>query len=160
MFPGSLPCRSPVELSQPVTAELRSAERCAPIDLNRTTNRPQLQLVADPNSTPFDQDLGQRDLELACHLRHTAIMALLKDAVKDEALIPDAGFGGSRRQRGAPRICASHCRAGGVYFAWAGCEVGGAGPPGFLGGSRASSVQPFERSERDEKSIASQKLIV
>jgi len=61
--------------------------RRAPVDLNRPTDRPQLQLVADANSTSFGERLWQCDLELPRHFSHAPIVASIKDSVKDFALI-------------------------------------------------------------------------
>src|SRR5213594_3245594 len=71
-FASSLPHRGPVEMSQPVPAQLRGVGYCAPVDLNRPAKGPQLQLIADPNSTSLDESLRKRDLKLAGHLRHQA----------------------------------------------------------------------------------------
>jgi len=59
-------------MSQPVLAQLRCVGYCAPVDLNRPAQGPQLQLIADPNSTSLDESLRKRDLKLAGHLRHHA----------------------------------------------------------------------------------------
>jgi hypothetical protein len=78
--------RGLVEVSQPLAPELRSFARGAPINLNRPADCAQLQLVADANPTAADEGLGQCDLELAGHLRHSPILASIKDTVKDQAL--------------------------------------------------------------------------
>jgi hypothetical protein len=75
-------------MSQPVVVQPRRVPSRAPVDLNRSANRPQVQLIADPNSAPIDEHLRQRDLKLAGHLRHGPIISRIKDLVKDWALIP------------------------------------------------------------------------
>jgi len=77
-------------VTQPVAAQLRRVQSRAPVDLNRSANRPQLQLIAHPNSAPIDEGLRQRDLKLAGHLRHGPMISSIKDLVKDFALIPSA----------------------------------------------------------------------
>src|SRR2546426_1985149 len=71
-FASSLPHRGPVEMSQPVPAQLRGVGYRAPVDLNRPAQGPQLQLIADPNSTSLDESLRKGDLKFAGHLRHQA----------------------------------------------------------------------------------------
>jgi hypothetical protein len=61
-----------VEMRHPVPAQLRCVGDRTPVDLNRPANGPQLQLIADPNSTSLDESLRQRDLKFAGHLRHEA----------------------------------------------------------------------------------------
>jgi hypothetical protein len=75
-------------VSQPVAVQLRRVPSRAPVDLNRSANRPQLQLIAHPNSAPINERLRQRDLKLPGHLRHEPIISPIKDLVKDLALIP------------------------------------------------------------------------
>jgi hypothetical protein len=84
---GSLSCRGPIEVSQPVAVQLRRVPSRAPVDLNRSANWPQLQLIAHPNSALIDKRLRQRDLKLAGHLCHGLIVSPIKDRVKDAALI-------------------------------------------------------------------------
>jgi hypothetical protein len=60
------------------------------VDLNRSANRPQLQLIAHSNSAPIGERLRQRDLKLTGHLRdgpdHLTIKTI-KELAKDIALI-------------------------------------------------------------------------
>jgi hypothetical protein len=86
-FAGSLSCRGPVEVSQPVAVQLRRVPSRAPVDLNRSAERPQLQLIAHPDSAPIDERLRQRDLKLTGHLRHGRIISPIKELVKDLPLI-------------------------------------------------------------------------
>jgi hypothetical protein len=67
--------RGAVEVCQPVAAQLRCVVRRAPVDLNRPTDRPQIQVVADANSTSLGKRFWQGDLELARHFRHEPIIA-------------------------------------------------------------------------------------
>jgi hypothetical protein len=83
-----LSCRGSVEVSQPVAVQLRRVPNRAPVDLNRSAHRPQLQLIAHPNSAPIDERLRQRDLKLPGHLRHRRIISLFKELVEDLPLIP------------------------------------------------------------------------
>jgi hypothetical protein len=85
-------------MCQPVTAQLRCVAERAPVDLNRSTNRPQFQVVADANSTPLSERFGQRDLQLSGHFRHEPIIALIKDGVKDLTLIRSRFCTGPRRR--------------------------------------------------------------
>ena|SRR2546427_12790461 len=85
-FAGALAGRGPVEVREPVAAQLRRLARGASVDLYRPTNRPQFQLVADTDPASVGECLWQRDLELAGHLRHGAIVTLIKDCVKDFTL--------------------------------------------------------------------------
>jgi hypothetical protein len=75
------------KVGKPVAGPLGGGLWRATVDLDRMTNRPQLQLVTDPYSATFDQRLWQRDLKLARHLRHGRIIAVVKDSVKDCPLI-------------------------------------------------------------------------
>jgi len=82
----------------------------APVNLNRMTNRPQLQFVTDLYSASFYQRLGQRNLKFARHLCHGVIIALVKDSVKDSALIRGDGHRGRGTRRSAS-LCAGWRRA-------------------------------------------------
>ena len=77
-----------IKVGELVAGPLRFRLWPATVDVNRMTNRPQLQFVTDLYSASFYQRLWQRDLKLARHLRHSVIIALVKDSVKDWTLIP------------------------------------------------------------------------
>jgi hypothetical protein len=72
-----------IKVGKPVAGPLSFGLWRVTVDLNRMTNRPQLQFVTDLYSASFYQRLWQRDLKLARHLRHGVIIALVKDSVKD-----------------------------------------------------------------------------
>jgi hypothetical protein len=83
---------------QPLAAQLRGVAQRAPVNLNRPTDRPQLQLVADANSTSFRERFWQCNLELSSHFGHDPIVASIKDGVKDFAVIDrEAARGRCRR---------------------------------------------------------------
>jgi hypothetical protein len=75
---------------QPVEAPLGRIIVRAPVDLNRLTDRPQLELVADANATLLGECLRQRDLQLPRDFGHEPILAQIKDSVKDTALMKAA----------------------------------------------------------------------
>jgi hypothetical protein len=87
-------------VSQPVAVQLRRVPNRAPVDLNRSAHRPQLQLIAHPNSAPIDESLRQRDLKLPGYLRHQRIISPIKDLVKD--LVKDVALIHCRRM---PVMC-------------------------------------------------------
>jgi hypothetical protein len=85
VFSHALPRRRLVEVCQPGARLLRRVAG-APVDLNRRTNRPQLQFVADANATSFGERLGERDLEFSGYSGHDRSWHRIKDVVKEKSL--------------------------------------------------------------------------
>jgi hypothetical protein len=111
------------------------------------TNRPQLQFVTDLYSASFYQRLWQRDLKLARHLCHGVIIALIKDSVKDSALIRGDGLRGPVESDDSTEIPTSwnvgtneplprvnDCQL----------DVGGSAPRGFLELATLASPHPYK----------------
>jgi hypothetical protein len=87
-FARALSRRRAVEMRQPLATDPGGIAQRPLVDLNRPADRTQLQFVADANATLFGQRLWQGDLQLSGYLGHDSILALVKDDVKDQALIP------------------------------------------------------------------------
>jgi hypothetical protein len=100
--------RGPIEMLQPVAAHISNIGCRAPVELNRSADRAQLQLIAHANAAPVDQSLGQRDLKLAGHLGHRLVMALVKPrqgSVLDWK--PDTTYDYGRRRKSKSQPCSA-----------------------------------------------------
>jgi hypothetical protein len=73
----------PIEVGQFLLPQASRVGCWPSIDVNRLADGPQLQLVADPDSTLLDKCFGQCDLKFTGDLRHRNILARVKDLVKD-----------------------------------------------------------------------------
>lgn len=87
MLAAALPGRSLVEMSQPLSMQLRCFNRETAINHNRASDCLKFELIADSNATSLCERLRQRNLKLPSYFAHRFRIAYVKDIVKDRTLM-------------------------------------------------------------------------